>query len=90
MDTAQRSTAIVSSIFPKQVVGRLMSTPVQGNATKLRSLMTPDGGDAEGGGNSLMAKSGSGIGSNGDIDVAGAPIADYFPEATVIFADVAG
>mmetsp|Transcript_21372 Transcript_21372/g.50809 ORF Transcript_21372/g.50809 Transcript_21372/m.50809 type:complete len:1202 (-) Transcript_21372:132-3737(-) len=85
LDTAQRSTAIVSSIFPKQVVGRLMSSPVQGNATKLRSLMTP-GSKSEV--NALTTK---GDDSDGELaDITSAPIADYFPEATVIFADVAG
>jgi class 3 adenylate cyclase len=76
LDTAKRSNAIVSSIFPKQVVGRLMkdSTPIQGNATKLRSLM---GDTLEKGGKNVVAES-------------NAPIADLFPSATVMFADVEG
>jgi hypothetical protein len=77
MNTAQRSTAIVSSIFPKQVVGRLMSDPIQGNATKLRSLIHHKDGMEQ---NTL----------EGDTDIGKAPIADLFPEATVMFADVQG
>ena len=38
LDTAQRSTAIVSSIFPKNVRDKLLQAPVQSNATKLRFL----------------------------------------------------
>jgi len=38
LDTAQRSTAIVSSLFPKKVRDQMLQAPVQGNATKLRSL----------------------------------------------------
>jgi hypothetical protein len=38
LDTAKRSTAIVSSIFPKNVRDQLMAAPIQGNATKLRSM----------------------------------------------------
>lgn len=77
MNTAQRSTAIVSSIFPKQVVGRLMSAPIQGNATKLRSLIHHTDGMEQ---NT----------ENAGTDVGMAPIADLFPEATVMFADVQG
>lgn len=76
MSTAQRSTAIVSSIFPKQVVGRLMSTPLQGNATKLRSLIHHNDMDQNRNGTAA--------------DIGMAPIADLFPEATVMFADVQG
>jgi len=39
LTTAERSTAIVSSIFPKKVRHQMMQVPVQGNATKLRSLV---------------------------------------------------
>jgi hypothetical protein len=73
--TAQRSTAIVSSIFPRQVRDQLLQAPVQGNATKLRSLAnasrpyhegTPD--DCIHGDLGLGASSG--------------PIADLFPNCT--------
>jgi Adenylate and Guanylate cyclase catalytic domain len=77
MNTAQRSTAIVTSIYPKQVVGRLMTTPIQGNATKLRSLIHH--------GDGMDKTSNEGIPDSGM-----APIADLFPEATVMFADVQG
>lgn len=36
LDTAKRSTAIVTSMFPRKVRDQLLQAPVQGNATKLR------------------------------------------------------
>jgi class 3 adenylate cyclase len=79
LDTAKRSAAIVSSIFPNKVRDQLMEAPVQGNATKLRSLMrTPLKGE------DLMPgqREGTGISSR--------PIADLFPDCTVFFGDVEG
>jgi len=72
LDTAQRSTAIVSSIFPKKVRDQLLQAPVQGNATKLRFLA-----DAR--------KHGSderGIASPSNVDVSSGPIADLFANCT--------
>jgi hypothetical protein len=77
LDTAERSTAIVSSIFPKKVRDKLLSqAPVQGNATKLRSYANstaPDLGrnDAE----ATLIDIGPGASSS-------TPIADLFPECT--------
>ena len=81
LDTAKRSTAIVESIFPKNVVGRLMTEPVQGNATKLRSFLTSSSGDNKPESGALVAKNSS---------ASGGPIADLFPAATVMFGDVEG
>lgn len=80
LDTAKRSTAIVSSIFPKKVRDQLMSAPVQGNATKLRSMIS--------GTKSLEESERSYQG--GTAQHAGGPIADLFPDCTVMFADVEG
>jgi hypothetical protein len=80
LDTAKRSTAIVSSIFPKQVRDRLMEAPIQGNATKLRSLLSKS--SMVGGSKEASANASDIMSSN--------PIADLFPEATVMFADVEG
>jgi hypothetical protein len=76
LDTAERSTAIVSSIFPKKVRDKLLSqAPVQGNATKLRFYAhstTPDLGrdDAE------TSPVDAGLGASST------PIADLFPDCT--------
>ena len=78
LNTAQRSTAIVTSMFPKQVVGKLMSAPVQGNATKLRSLLQGDGEIYSGGDYKNKTANASGI------------IADLFASATCFFGDVEG
>jgi hypothetical protein len=71
LDTAQRSTAIVSSIFPKNVRDQLLQAPVQGNATKLRFLADARKQDTE-----------AGVISPINIDVASGPIADLFPNCT--------
>lgn len=78
MDTAKISTAIVSSIFPRRVRDQLMSAPVQGNATKLRSLV-----HAPQVSNKMIADGLGDIGSS-------RPIADLFASCTVMFADVEG
>jgi hypothetical protein len=80
LDTAKRSTAIVSSIFPKNVRDQLMGSPVQGNATKLRSLVHTANSDP-----TFMKE------SNRTQDLtSGGPIADLFPECTVMMADIEG
>ena len=71
LDTAQRSTAIVSSIFPKNVRDQLLQAPVQGNATKLRFLADARKHGQEGG-----------IASPVNLDLSSGPIADLFPNCT--------
>jgi hypothetical protein len=71
LDTAQRSTAIVSSIFPKNVRDQLLQAPVQGNATKLRFIADARKQDTE-----------SGITSPNNVDMSAGPIADLFPNCT--------
>jgi hypothetical protein len=71
LDTAQRSTAIVSSIFPKNVRDQLLQAPVQGNATKLRFLADARKHNHEGGVTSTI-----------NLDFSSGPIADLFPNCT--------
>ena len=71
LDTAQRSTAIVSSIFPKTVRDQLLQAPVQGNATKLRFLADARKNDSQ-----------LGVTSPANVDVSSGPIADLFPNCT--------
>lgn len=79
LETAKRSTAIVSSIFPRKVRDKLMGDgPVQGNATKLRTLA-----------NRSQPKHGNSTVDTSDPSKGG-PIADLFPECTVMFADIEG
>jgi len=47
LDKAQRSTAIVSSLFPKNIGDQMLQAPVQGNATKLRSLASTSKSQSE-------------------------------------------
>jgi len=78
MTTAVRSTAIVSSLFPATVRDRLypMEDPVKKEAPKnrMRSFM-----------NESTHNSSTRAGTSGS-----SPIADLFPEATVLFSDIAG
>ena len=88
LDTAKRSTALVSSIFPRTVRDQLMETtqaapPVQGNATKLRSLMTSRRSNRDGPADESERSMERSVRDGG-------PIADLFPECTVMFADVEG
>jgi hypothetical protein len=69
LDTAQRSTAIVSSIFPKNVRDQLLQAPVQGNATKLRFLANARKQDQDGT-------------FTTNVDLTAGPIADLFPNCT--------
>ena len=71
LDTAQRSTAIVSSIFPKNVRDQLLQAPVQGNATKVRFLADARKDSDEGGVTSPI-----------NLDLSSGPIADLFPNCT--------
>ena len=84
LDTAKKSTAIVSSIFPKKVRDQLLGAPVQGNATKLRRLA---GGATPMGQSTKKLEDASQHSCSDDL---GSPIADLFPDCTVMFADVEG
>jgi hypothetical protein len=70
-DAAQRSTAIVSTIFPKNVRDQLLQAPVQGNATKLRFLADHRKKGQE-----------EGINRPNLFDLSSGPIADLFPNCT--------
>jgi class 3 adenylate cyclase len=81
LDTATRSTAIVSSLFPSQVRDKLYPTKNSLNAetTKgnLQSFLTD-------------SKSAAGNDHERYKELVGSPIADLYPETTVFFADIAG
>jgi hypothetical protein len=81
MGAAVRSTAIVSSLFPSNVRDRLYKEAEENAAKKQRmeNWMHTEGADA--------------IALEADNDVIaykGKPIADLFPETTILFADIAG
>ena len=88
MATATRTTAIVKSMFPKNVQDRIMEQVDQevdaqnnkknfafGQSKKLKAFLTEDNGEVSG-------KASQTFGSK--------PIADLFPNCTVLFADIAG
>jgi hypothetical protein len=77
MDKAIQSTAIVSSLFPKNVRDRLMQTP-NGIEHEHNAGVTFRNQRLS----SLMGKGYEGDNSN--------PIADLFPHCTVMFADISG
>ena len=88
LSAAQRTTAIVSSLFPKSIQQRIMQEAedqaAQDNQGKKRFGLTPgvsqlkefltDGSQMESGPNNLNSK----------------PIADLFPDVTIMFADIVG
>lgn len=75
LDTAKRSTAIVTSMFPRKVRDQLLQAPVQGNATKLRYFARDKAGENASDTQKLTsAEGGSAFSSE--------PIADLFPECT--------
>lgn len=78
LNTAMRTNAIVSSLFPQQVRDRLFAAekdgPVHGTKTRLKSYLT---GDLD-----------TTVDQDGIYETK--PIADLFPETTVLFADIAG
>ena len=85
MGAALRSNAIVSSLFPSNVRKRLYASPNESSSnpkqvassTKLRHFMNKHG------------TSDAAAGANGDgIILDSKPIADLFPETTVMFCDI--
>lgn len=72
MDTAKRSTAIVSSIFPKNVRDQMMGAKIQGNATKLRSIANSTQRNVDH----------DSVDHESEVFGASQPIADLFPECT--------
>jgi hypothetical protein len=79
VDAAARSNAIISSLFPKQVRDRLFAE---------NEAHEPSQGKTK-----LKMESERLLGHNDDVDESvfkTKPIADLFPETTVLFADIAG
>jgi len=82
LNKAATSTAIVSSLFPKNVRDRLMQENTKCDKTdKTGSLMAPHHRLK-----SFLTHPGSGDGKDFGLQ----PIADLFPHTTVLFADIAG
>jgi len=107
MNTAQRSTAIVSSLFPATVRDRLMDEVIamqtdshdkaleRDHSSKLVSSWSayspsdrrgnePRSSSSASGGNAVAIKEGGGFIPRSK------PIADLFPDVTVLFADIVG
>ena len=75
---AEQSSAIVSSLFPAQVRDRMMEEANHVQGKRIKSVSPTD---------TFQTKTGSSL----DSQLQGAgPIADLFPEATVLFCDIAG
>jgi class 3 adenylate cyclase len=77
LNKAADLTAIVSSLFPKQVRDRLLAPESNNNVNNLL-----------GSGNNRLKSYLSGDQENGEMQ--NNPIADLFPNCTVMFADIAG
>ena len=87
--TAQKTTAIVTSLFPKNVVQKMLEadnnkpTHVSGK-DKLKNFFDSDNGDT-----SKNSENGTANGEAGTIFKT-KPIADFFPETTIMFGDIVG
>lgn len=79
MNTAEKSNAIVSNLFPKSVQDRLLNNPSGNNG-----LATSFASDKK------RVKSFLTGGGDGGEDMGMTPIADLFPNTTVIFMDISG
>lgn len=81
LNTAEKSTAIVSSLFPKKIQERLMAE--QGSSSGFKKGVFSSEKDRV---KSFL--SGGSIDDEDELDTK--PIADLFPHATVLFADMTG
>jgi hypothetical protein len=84
MRTAQKATAIVSSLFPKNVGNRLLAEAMDDDSSNKRHRTSTSGKDKlrvffDRGEDD--AKNGSGFDK---------PIADFFPDTTIMFGDIVG
>jgi hypothetical protein len=77
MDSALRTTALVSSLFPDNVIDRVL-----GDAIEAPNQGSTSASDDEGNHHSVRKKSGE--------PFVARSIADFFPESTIMFADIAG
>lgn len=86
MRTAQKTSAIVSSLFPKNVQGRIMAELQESDSGSRRSSRRFSGKDLLKNflGNDLDED------ENGNGIFGSKPIADYFAETSIIFADLVG
>jgi Adenylate and Guanylate cyclase catalytic domain len=90
MNTAVRSTAIVSSLFPSEVRDRLY--PAEGESKTAKKSAHPE--TAKGKLNSFLRETQNptnDVPTSADNSlIGGAPIAELYPETTVLFADISG
>ena len=90
LTTAQQTTAIVTSLFPKNVVKKMLEvdnqkhTQVSGKDKLKNFFDSNDNGDS-----SKDAQKGTENGEAGGIFKT-KPIADFFPETTIMFGDIVG
>jgi class 3 adenylate cyclase len=75
MSSAERTNALVTSLFPESVQNRLMDDAVQSGKGSKKHIGSNMFGDDS---------------NNGPTSITTRPIADLFPNTTVMFADIAG
>lgn len=85
MKAAQNSTAFVSSLFPKNVRNRILAAAMEDEDIPFGGGLSTSGKDKLrsffNGGEESNSKSGTGFSK---------PIADFFPDTTIMFADIVG
>jgi Adenylate and Guanylate cyclase catalytic domain len=92
LDAAAESNAIISSLFPTNVRGRLFEEAKQ-KAQLTRKNKKTGQAAAKSQLKNMITNGNMDTGARSEVDdliYAGKPIADLFPETTILFADIAG
>jgi hypothetical protein len=88
---AARTQAIVVSLFPKDIAKKLVQEAVEGTCDSKENGWKKKQQDGKTGIQKMFAEDGGGLNnSNGRMLGSSKPLADLFPEATIMFGDLVG
>jgi class 3 adenylate cyclase len=87
MNSATRSAAIVSSLFPSTVRDKLYPVQEKASSKKKHSTFTTE---AVKGKDHMLGDQNEEDAVPGNTSITGSPIAELYPDTTVLFADIAG
>lgn len=90
LEAAQKTSAIVAEIFPKNVQQRIIEEKEQRSMHASRSNMNASRSGGLAPKSELKNLIGRDEKNNADTSYKGKPIADLFPEVTIMFADIVG
>jgi hypothetical protein len=87
---AARTQAIVVSLFPKEIAKKLVQEAVEGSSDSKENGWKKKHHDGKTGLQSMFAENGGLTNGNGRMLGSSKPLADLFPEATIMFGDLVG